>query len=129
MTMIRKLLELFSMKKKSEPKPVQKVYRQAPKGKVVAKILLGYDIEYMYKRVDDDPGVCPVCHTALKKSRTLNIRYRRKKAMCFTLTTRSLLSQRNSKDSAKLTSMRILNSLHYPNLRGIISLKQGIYSK
>ncbi len=48
MTMIRKLLELFGLKKKSEPKPVQKVYRQAPKGKVVAKILLGYDLSLIH---------------------------------------------------------------------------------
>ncbi len=83
MTMIRKLLELFGLKKKSEPKPVQKVYRQAPKGKVVAKILLGYDIEYMYKRVDDDPGVCPVCHTALKKIPNPEYKIQKKKGDVF----------------------------------------------
>jgi hypothetical protein len=81
--MIRYLLNIFGLVKKPVPAPMRKVYKSVSKGKVVAKMLFGYDIEYMYKTVDDDPGLCPVCHTALKKIPNPEYKMQKKKGDVF----------------------------------------------
>ncbi len=82
--MIKKLLELLGLKKKSELKQVQKVYRQPTKGKIVAHILYGNDINAMYGRKGDrNPGLCPVCHTVLKKLPNMEYKIRKKKGDLF----------------------------------------------
>ena len=82
--MFRKLLEKLGLKKSvEEPSPVKKVYKPLPKGKVIAKILGGSDVEFMYEDGDEDPGICPVCHNVLKKIPNLDYRMQRRKGDVF----------------------------------------------
>jgi len=80
--MLKSLLNLLGFKRK-ETKPVVKVYKPLPKGKVIAKILSAYDVESMYDDKRQDPGLCPVCHTALQKIPNLEYRMQKKKGDIF----------------------------------------------
>lgn len=82
--MLKRLLKLLGLVNKQEKEPVEKVQKRVKlKGKVVAKELIGHDAEYMYHSVSEDPGVCPVCHTALEKIPNLDYRMHKKKGDVF----------------------------------------------
>ena len=82
--MLKRLLKLFGLESKQEKEPVRKVQKRVKlKGKVIAKELIGHDAEYMYHSVSEDPGVCPVCHTALEKIPNLDYRMHKKKGDVF----------------------------------------------
>jgi len=80
--MLNALLRMLGLKRK-ETKPVVKVYKPLPKGKVVAKILGGDDVEFMYDDKRQNPGLCPICHNALQKIPNLEYKIPKKKGDVF----------------------------------------------
>ncbi|TGX79429.1 hypothetical protein E5358_14900 [Palleniella muris] len=127
--MIRKLLELLGLRKKSVPKPLQKVYRQAPKGKVVAKALYGYDMEFMYGRNDiKDPGQCPICHTSFKKVPNPDYKVQKKKGDVFCTYDGYMIVTEKFKTFCEINEYRYLKFIPLPKSPGYYYFEaEGIF--
>lgn len=105
--MLKHLLKLFGLVgNKKESEPVKKVYKPLPKGKVIAKMLGGYDAEFMYGDGVGDPGLCPVCHNVLRKIPNLDYRMQKKEAMSFILMISFALLRKNLKTFVKRMDMK-----------------------
>ena len=52
--------------------------------KIVARIVMGHDIAYMYSN-ENRPGTCPICHNTIEKVPDPLYRVSKKKEICFIL--------------------------------------------